>query len=251
MLRFLRLLLFCLWAVWALAVSAAPSAPSAVGGDSAYRAKNYQAAVQAYEREVRAGSNADLYYNLGNAYYRLNQLPQAIKNYERALRLDPSHRDAAYNLELCQTKIVDKFDRPSEMFFITWIKKLVYGASANAWGIRGLWSVVLACLGWGLYVLAPRLWARKGGLVLAAVAIFALLFCNVAAYFCRQRFVLEHKVVIVRDVQLMDDNDRQVRDLHVGAAVRVLESSPDGTLHVELPDGKQGWLDGKSAEKIY
>ena len=109
----------------------------------------------------------------------------------------------------------------------------------------------MACLGWGLYVLAPRLWARKGGLVLAAVAIFALLFCNVAAYFCRQRFVQEHKVVIVRDVQLMDDNDRPVRDLHVGAAVRVLESSPDGTLHVELPDGKQGWLDGKSAEKIY
>lgn len=237
--------------MWALAAAAAPSGMPAAEGDSAYRAKNYQVAAQAYERELRTGGNADLYYNLGNAYYRLNQLPQAVKNYERALRLQPSHKDAAYNLELCQAKIVDKFDPRSEMFFITWIKNLVFGASANAWGVRGLWSLALICLGWGIYVLVPRLWARKSGLALSVLAVFAFLFCNVSAYFCWQRFVHDHKVVVVRDAPLMDDNDRPVRTLHEGVAVRVLESSPDGTLRVELPDGKQGWIDGKSAEKIY
>lgn len=229
----------------------APVRAGVAGADSAYRAQNYQAAAEQYERELRNGLNADLYYNLGNAYYRLNKIPQAIKNYERALRLDPSDRDAAYNLSLCQAKIVDKFDARSEMFFITWTRNLVFGRSADFWGAVGLWCLAVACAGVLVYFFVGRLWMRKVGLTLAFVAFFVFVLCNVAGYFCRQRFEELHKSVVVRDVQLMNDAARPLRSLHEGAVLTVLESSPDGTLRVELPDGKQGWIDGSCLEKIY
>ena len=68
--------------------------------DSAYAAGNYVEAARIYEESVKTGVSSDLYYNLGNAYYRLNDLPRAILNYERALRMEPANGDASYNLEL-------------------------------------------------------------------------------------------------------------------------------------------------------
>lgn len=243
-----------LWRLLALGFFAAlafPMRPAVVDGDSAYRARNFQEAAAAYEQELRTGVNADLYYNLGNAYYRLNNLPQAIKNYERALHLEPSHRDAAYNLRLCQAKSVDKFDARSEMFFVTWMRGFVFGRSADFWGYWGLGTLALTCAGVLVYLFTHRLWMRKSGLTLAVVAFLSCIFSNVAAGLAQRRFETLHRSVVVREVQLMDDAARPLRTLHEGTVVDVLDVSPDGTLHAELPDGKQGWMDGKCLEKIY
>ena len=69
--------------------------------DSLYLKKEYYSAIKYYEESLKKdGLSSDVYYNLGNAYYRSNMLGKSILNYERALRLDPENSDAKFNLEL-------------------------------------------------------------------------------------------------------------------------------------------------------
>lgn len=77
--------------------------------DSAYNKKQFSEALTLYRTALeKDGSSSDLYYNIGNTYYRLNDLGHAVINYKRALMLDPSNADARTNLEYVKTKITDK-----------------------------------------------------------------------------------------------------------------------------------------------
>ena len=92
--------------------------------DSLYAAKNYVEATRIYEVDLKKSPNVAEYNNLGNAYYRQDNLPCAILNYQRALRLEPANDDIRHSLELSQIQLPDKFDAPSEMFFFPLIRKL-------------------------------------------------------------------------------------------------------------------------------
>ena len=76
--------------------------------DKAYAAEHYQQAIADYEELLKQGANADIYYNLGNAYYRTNNLTRAIINYERAALLAPGDADVRFNLQLARSKTIDK-----------------------------------------------------------------------------------------------------------------------------------------------
>ena len=73
-------------------------------GDSAYANGDYQAAIDVYQAILADNSvSPEIFYNLGNAYYKTSEIGKAILNYERALLLDPSDSDIRFNLELAQS----------------------------------------------------------------------------------------------------------------------------------------------------
>lgn len=106
--------------------------------DSAYMEKAYDKAIAGYEQLLKAGVDVDVLYNLGNAYYRKNNLPRAILNYEKALKYEPRHKDARHNLEICRSKLGVSENPPSEMFFITWFNDLTAYFSVDQWGTMAM-----------------------------------------------------------------------------------------------------------------
>ena len=91
--------------------------------DSAYVNNDFAGAVEMYEAILAdEGQSSDIYYNLGNSYYKMDNIAKAILNYERALLLNPGDGDIRFNLELAHSKAVDKVVPMSEMFFVTWTK---------------------------------------------------------------------------------------------------------------------------------
>ena len=93
--------------------------------DSAYINNDYASAVYLYENILaNQGESADIYYNLGNSYYKMDNIAKAILNYEKALVLNPGNGDIRFNLELAQSKTVDKVTPMSEVFLVTWMKDL-------------------------------------------------------------------------------------------------------------------------------
>lgn len=106
--------------------------------DSAYMEKAYDKAIAGYEQLLKAGVDVDVLYNLGNAYYRKNNLPRAILNYEKALKYEPHHKDARHNLEICRSKLGVSENPPSEMFFITWFNDLTAYFSVDQWGTMAM-----------------------------------------------------------------------------------------------------------------
>ena len=93
-------------------------------GDSAYIKEDYAAAIQIYEALLKNGEAADVYYNLGNSYYKIGEIAKAVLNYERALLLQPRNGDIRANLEVARAKTIDKVEPVPEVFFVSWIKSL-------------------------------------------------------------------------------------------------------------------------------
>lgn len=87
-----------------------------------YAEGNYTEAVEQYKEVLAEQPSAEVYYNLGNAYFKQGELSQSILAYERALRLKPTMKDAKHNLQFAQTRIVDNIEDTQSFFLSSWLK---------------------------------------------------------------------------------------------------------------------------------
>ena len=151
------------------------SAATKAQADSAYAQGHFQQAIADYEALLKQGASADLYYNLGNAYYRSENITQAVLNYERALLLSPGDRDIRFNLQLARSKTIDKIVPESEMFFVTWYHSLVNLMSVDGWARTAIISLALVIVLSLVYLFSQPVWLRKigffGGITLLVVFI--------------------------------------------------------------------------------
>ena len=93
-------------------------------GNKAYQEGNYEVAVSSYNGIRMLGLNSsDLYFNLGNAYFKQNRIAESILSYERAIRLSPSNDNYRYNLEIAKLKVVDKIEVIPPFFIFKWISR--------------------------------------------------------------------------------------------------------------------------------
>ena len=118
-----------------------------IQADSAYNNNDFVKATELYETILEnQGESADIYYNLGNSYYKMDNIAKAILNYERALLLNPGDSDIRFNLELAQSKTVDKVIPMSEIFFVTWIKSLTNSMNEKGWAQIGIITFIFFAL---------------------------------------------------------------------------------------------------------
>ena len=138
------------------------SAQSLQDAAEAYSKENYSEAVQIYESlSDSLGVSSELYYNLGNSYYKLKQYPKAILNYERALLLSPGEEDIKVNLELARANIVDKIDVLDRSFISIWFEKLRNITSSNTWAIIAITTFILFLLGVFVYIFGKNVILKK------------------------------------------------------------------------------------------
>ena len=113
-----QILLVLATVVVSLMVGAVPvSAVTKQNADDAYTKGNYQQAIADYQELLKSGEDVGVYYNLGNAYYRSDNIPQALLAYERALLLDPSDKAVRFNLDFVRSKTIDKVVAANSNFF--------------------------------------------------------------------------------------------------------------------------------------
>src|SRR6185312_5721021 len=119
-------------------------------GDQFYQQKEYDSAAYYFEQiAAQKPWNAEVYYNLGNTYYRLNRMGPAILNYERALRINPEYKEAKDNLVLAKSRVSNRIQNNNEIFFVQWWHFLTEGTKATMWTILSL-IAFLSVLGFSL-----------------------------------------------------------------------------------------------------
>ena len=236
-----------------LAVGAA-TAPTKESADEAYLKGEYQQAIKEYETLLKNGESAELYYNLGNAYFRSDDLTKAILNYERAHLLSPGDKDILFNLQFARSKTIDKMTPQSEIFFVGWYQSLVNFTSVDRWAYIAVVSIILVLTLLLLYLFADRMLLRKVGFF-GAVAFFLLfILANLFAY--QQKRQLENRkgaIVTSSSVSIRKqpaDNAEAVFVLHEGTRVDITDRSIKGWKEVQAPDGKGGWLQDNTIEEI-
>jgi tetratricopeptide (TPR) repeat protein len=215
-------------------------------GNEAYKAGDWWGAIDAYTAILDAGyENADLYYNLGNAYYRIERYGMAILNYERALLLEPNFAEAKQNLALANARTEDKITPLPEFLLARWYRALYCALSFDVW-----FAVLLILAALALIAAAVMLsggnyrWRKTGFIVLIIMAVLWLvsLCCTIssAARLNRHdRAVITQPMVVVKGSPDASGVDKLV--LHDGALLTIDETL-DGWHKVRLADGNTGWL---------
>ena len=222
--------------------------------DSAYVRGQYQQAIKDYEALLKQGASAELYYNLGNAYYRTENMTRAVLNYERALLLSPSDRDIRFNLQMARSKTIDKITPEQEMFFVTWYRSLINISSVDGWARTALVSLALAIVLALIYLFSGRVWLRKLGFFGAMILIVVFILSNVFAH--QQKDLLVHRrgaIVTAPAVTVKSTPDKKGTDLfilHEGTKVTITDASMRDWRGIRLADGKEGWIEVRQIEQI-
>lgn len=222
--------------------------------DSAYVAGNYQQAIRQYEQLLKQGASAEVYYNLGNAYYRSEDMTKAVLNYERALRLAPGDRDIRFNLQIARSKTIDKVVPESEMFFVTWYHSLVSLQSVDGWARMALVSLTLVIILLLVYLFANLIWLRKLGFFGGLALLIVFLLSNLFAWQQRHDQLYHPSAIIVVPATTVKStpagNGTDLFILHEGTKVVITDDSMRNWKEVRLADGKEGWIEMKAIEKI-
>ena len=222
--------------------------------DSLYRIKDYQGAAAGYESVLTDGfASADLYYNLGNTYYRMGQFGRAILNYERALRLEPGMSDARQNLELANSKTADRITSLPKIFLVNWYDALVTRLSPSSWRTIVIILVLIVAIAVFFLVTSREISLRKGSL---ATLISAGILLILAVWFLiasTQHFNSHAEAIVLEpSVTVKSSPEHQSVDkliLHEGTKVTITESLA-GWHKITLSDGTTGWCQQENIERI-
>lgn len=222
--------------------------------DSAYIQGDYAAAIQIYENLLLQGEAAEVYYNLGNAYYKADEVARAILNYERALLLQPGNGDIKANLEIARAKTIDKVVQVPDIFFIAWIKAAIHSLSLKAWAVLAISCFLLLLGGMLLFFISKRIvWKKAGFFTGIACAILTVVF-NIFASYQRKELENRDKAIIVAPSVTVrstpSERGTSLFILHEGHKVTIKDASMKEWNEIQLEDGKVGWVPVSSMEVI-
>lgn len=221
---------------------------------AAYDSAQYQQVVDSYEQVAsQYGVSPELYYNLGNAYFKLKDYSRAILNYERCLLYDPANTDAQQNVELARMQCVDRVETIEPPIFVIWSNALRDVMSCDAWARLSIVAFLLFIAGCGLYFFGVKTVLRKCGFY---GGIVCLLFFLVTLYYAGEQrdklTVRDHAIVLAPSVVVRSspaDSGTQLFTIHEGLKVRVRSTLSDWS-EIELSDGKVGWIPSEGLEVI-
>ena len=240
--------------VLALVLPLHASAVTKVEADAEYSKGNYQQAIKDYEELLKQGVNADVYYNLGNAYFRTDNITLAILNYERAHMLSPGDEDIEFNLQFARSKTIDKITSKDEPFFFNWYRSLVTLTSVDHWAYLAVVSIIMVLVLVLMYLFAGSLPLQKIGFFGALAFLLLFLLSNLFAF--QQKRMLENRngaIVVSSSVSVRKSpahNAEAAFVLHEGTRVDVTDKTIKGWREVKIADGREGWLQEDKIEEI-
>ena len=224
-------------------------------GTQAYAEGRFEDARNSWMQLSSAGlASPELYTNIGDACFKAEDYAHAILYYERALKLDPSYGDARHNLEFARTLVQDRIEAVPEFFLVTWMRRLGWKLSSDAWAALALvlFAGFLAML--LLFLLGRTPGARKAGfftgiaLLLLSAGAVGFASWQKRDYMRADTAVVVNPVVSVKSAPGAGDA-RDLFVLHEGTTLRLLDSV-GGWVNIELADGRQGWMKQENLEKI-
>jgi len=211
-----------------------------------YKEAKYTEAIKLYEKiETSNQVSADLYFNLGNCYYKLNKVAPTIYYYEKALKLQPLHRAAANNLVFAKRLTLDVIEELPKTFLQKLDENYVKKLSYNQWAIVVVVLSFIASILFLLFYFAESS-SRKRLYFVISILSFLLFFVSIGITFNQFKWSEKNvKAIVFSEKTSIQNaptlNSDAVFTLHEGTKVTVLDAV-DNWKKIKLTDGKTGWI---------
>ena len=243
--------------LFVLFFSAAIAADNTIIIDSAnaaYAKGNYDKAIKLYSSVADQNvESAELYFNLGNSYYKSNDLGLAILNYERAKKLAQNDDDILTNLKLANQKIEDRIEAAPELFLTEWKNGIVDLMNERSWSWLCIFMLCISLILIGVFILSPNSGSKKMGFFGGVIsAILTILIFFIAQQKYDKTINSSEAIITAGSVTVTgspNEKGTKLFILHEGTKVVVTEEGDEWT-EVKIPNGNVGWLKTKTITVI-
>ncbi|MDR1644345.1 MAG: tetratricopeptide repeat protein [Tannerellaceae bacterium] len=222
--------------------------------EKSYTQEKYIEAIEQYKEILTTyGESAEVYYNLGNAYYKANKIAPAILCYERASLMDPGDTDIRFNMEMAKQRTIDKIEPVGNFFLLKWFDLIQNMGAVDSWAKIGLVNFLLfiGCL--FLFFFSRWVRMRKIGFYMGLLFLICVIITNIFAKNQKRELISHtHAIVFSPTVTVKSSPNQSGTDLfilHEGTKV-LIKSTLGEWNEIELEDGNVGWMPGKDIELI-
>lgn len=215
-------------------------------GNALYNKGQYAEAIEKYEDILDGGQHsAEVYYNLANAHYKINNIAPSIFYYEKALQLKPNDPDIKNNRTFAQNMKVDGFGEARQVGFTRIINNTINLLSFDHWAILGVVSALLFVVLYLIYYFSYNTNRKRLAFVFSLISVI-IAFVAIAMAF--QKYSLDKKdnpaIVFAQESKIKTDpntSSEEVLRVHEGTKVQVLEAFNDWK-KVKVSNGSEGWI---------
>jgi len=221
-------------------------------GNRYFRIEKYDYALDTYSAILEQVEHPDLYFNMGNTFYRLGDVGKAVWAYEKGLQFSPRQKDLNHNLDIVNTRVQDRIEMPQGYFFIEWYSSLKNQYTLQdliVWG--GLMILLFSLAGFFKeFGILDMVFAGRTQIffLILTVVIHGLALDKYWELSDREEGVVVSSVVNVRSAPV-DRDEKVIFRIHEGLKVDIAQSQP-GWFEIILLDGKKGWIPYKSLLKL-
>jgi len=223
-------------------------------GNALYNDGKYAEAISKYESVLDTKNHsADLYFNLANAHYKLNNIAPSIFYYEKALQLAPNDKEIQNNLAFAKNMTVDAIEVVPNVGFSKLFKNITHSMSFDAWAKTSVILVFVFVILFLMYYFAFSSGRKRLAFIGSTLSI--ILLC-VALAFAFQKYALDKKdkpaIVFAQESKVKSEPNLRSEEsfrLHEGTKVQVIDSV-DNWRKIKLSDGKMGWLASEDIKRL-
>ena len=215
-------------------------------GNALYNDGNYTEAIEKYQAILKQGEHsAELYFNLGNSYYRLNNIAPSIYYYEKALQLAPDDKDILNNISFARNMTIDVVDTIPEVGFSKLINNITNMMSFDTWSKMAVGLVIVFVI---LFLSYYFSYASTKKRIAFVVSLASIVLAFTSLSFAYHKYNLEKNdkpaIVFAKESQIKSEPNLRSSEafkLHEGTKVQILDTV-NNWKRIRLADGKTGWI---------
>jgi tetratricopeptide (TPR) repeat protein len=224
-------------------------------GNALYQKWQYKEAAQEYESVLKEDKqhSAELYFNLGNCYYKLNKVAPAIYNYEKALVLKPNDAETLNNLKFAKKLTIDEIKEVPKVGFAKLIQNFTGIFNYNTWAWISVGIAFLFLLTFIGYYFSQLTLSKRIYFIGMFIVLFALLVTVFAGIYEKTHYENDRPAIVFAEMTEVRSEPQKAGSsiflLHEGAKVYVKETL-DNWKKIELTDGTEGWIDASAIKEV-
>jgi tetratricopeptide (TPR) repeat protein len=224
-------------------------------GNTLYKNGEYQQAIDVYESIIKEDKqqSAELYFNLGNSYYKLNKVAPSIYNYEKALVLKPNDPETLNNLKFAKKLTIDEIKEVPKVGFAKLIQNFTGIFNYNTWAKISVVIAFVFLLCFIGYYFSQLTLSKRIYFIGMFILLVALFLSFAAGMSEKDHFDNDRPAIVFAEISEVRSEPQKAGSpiflLHEGAKVYVKETLLNWK-KIELTDGTEGWIDSSTIKEV-
>ena len=220
-----------------------------------YNDSKYEKSIEIYFEILDSGvHSSELYYNLGNSFYKLNDIPNSILFYEKSLKLNPTDKDIINNLKMVNNAIIDDITKIPEPFFDDQLNKISNNLSYSNWGLISLIISFLFLLLFIFYFFSKEPIVKRTSFTLLFVLLFLIgITTKISLHAYEKNHLEKYAIIFSSKIEIKSEPNERSENLlilHMGTKVKIIDSFNDKWVKIKLVNGQEGWINNNEIKII-